>query len=421
MITKPEIEKSILSTLMFDNDVYFKHHFRADMFTGQNQTLFESIKKIIESGGSADLPTIFESKCGLTASFISTVSDSPYSANIEYGISELTKASDLRNIFKTLTSATDMCKGFENVSKIESIVNKGFLNIVNDPVDHRKQMQDAFDNIQDIISGKKSIGIQTGIQGIDDIIGGIGKQKLVIIAGRPGDGKTSLAMNFVRNFCYLGYPGAIFSLEMSTEELTNRFICDIMSVDGSLIFQGRAKYLQKQDKSELSKKVQRGFEIIYDWPIVIDDRPRQTIDEIASQSRKHKATKNIQWIVIDHSREINGWNTEGQEIKSEIVSKCKALAKELDLPVILLSQLNREIEKRNKAIPKNSDLKDTGALEEKADIILFPVAQRGEGFTRDEMYREATIYITKNRGGNTGHTGKLKWQGHYYRYSDIFS
>ena len=419
LISKQDIEKGVLSALILDNDEFFKHDFRIDFFTGLYQKLFETIKSIIESGGSADLPTIYAKRSqGITAEFINSVCDYPVSANLEYSIKELSKAKDLRNIHQALLSSLEMCQRFEDVSRIESLVNTSFLNMATSPIDHRKQMQESFESIRAIAENEAEIGISTGIEKLDKIIGGIGKQKLVIIAGRPGDGKSSLAMNLVRNFCYFGKSGVVFTLEMSTAEIVDRFVCDIMSIDGSLIFQGRSRYLQRDQKQQFLQSVEQAYGIIHDWPIIIDDRPRQTIDDIMSQSRKHKAQAGIEWIVIDHSREINGWNTEGQESKSEIVSKCKSLAKELDLPVLLLSQLNRKIEDRNKSKPKNSDLKDTGALEEKADLILFPYVEDREGYTRDDMYKKAMIYVTKNRGGNIGVVSGLKWQGHYFRFSD---
>jgi len=248
------------------------------------------------------------------------------------------------------------------------------------------------------------------------ILNGFMPGEFVIIAARPGVGKTSLALNLARNFAYCGHPGIIFSLEMTKKQLVRRMICDLGGVDGKYLFQNQ---LNNKTEKEVWKSIHEASALISDMPIIWDDSPRMSIDKIYSRAKKAKAISGIKWVIVDYLQLIHGWNVSGQESKAAITSEFKNMSKELDLPVFVLSQLNRNIEGRVNKAPQMSDLRDAGSIEQDCDIALFPdVPTKSIDGTVGDEFEPASLYLVKTRRGRTGVIKDLKWQGHYYRYSD---
>ena len=416
---KPEIENTVLSSFVFDNDDFYKTEFSECQFTEHRIVVFQAIKKILNSGSDVDLVSLTEKLTGqIKITDLITITDSPVSAvNLELHYQTLEKARLKREMYQAYTNGLEMIKSGRNPSEIDLHVKSKITDIeISEPVTAFDLSSETLDEIQEEAESGSSVGIRTGIRDIDTYMNGFYPQELIIVAGRPGDGKTSLVMNWVKNFAFWGEPGIVFSLEMSNRQLMRRMMCDIGSIDGKYLFQGRLKF----DKdSPMWKQLTNIASKISEMPIQFDDSANMTIDKIYSRAKKAKALKNIKYVVIDYLGLIAGWNVTGQESKSEITRMCKMMAKELDCVVIVLSQMNRNIEKREGRSPKMSDLRDAGSIEQDADVIIFPdVPDKNIKGTEGDGFDLADLYIAKTRRGRTGKIEGLKWQGHYFRYSD---
>jgi replicative DNA helicase len=258
-------------------------------------------------------------------------------------------------------------------------------------------------------------GVPTGFEKLDDITSGLQKSDLVIIAGRPSMGKTALAMNIAQYAALeAGIPVAIFSLEMSKEQLALRMLSSEARVD--------------------SQRIRRGFLGEADWPklitaagrlseaqIFIDDSPAISALEMKAKARRLKSEVNLGLIILDYLQLMRGGgykDSREQEI-SEISRSLKTLAKELNVPVIALSQLNRKLEDRTNKRPQMADLRDSGAIEQDADLIAF--IYRDEVYDKSEENPEkgmAEIIVGKQRNGPTGMV-KLAFQDKFARFENL--
>ncbi len=250
----------------------------------------------------------------------------------------------------------------------------------------------------------KITGVPCGFTDLDRMTAGFQPSDLIILAARPSMGKTALALNIAYNAARQKYPVAVFSLEMSKEQLVRRLLSAIGRVDASNL---RQAFLTDKDWAGLQEAAGE----LLECPIYIDDTPAATVLEVRAKCRRLKAKDNLGIVIIDYLQLMRGRhdaNSREQEI-SEISRSLKAMAKELNVPVIALSQLNREVEKRTNKRPELSDLRESGAIEQDADVIVF--------IYRDEVYNPnsdqkgiAEILVKKQRNGQTGDLKLFFWK-----------
>ena len=416
---KTEIENTVLSSFIFDNEEFFTTEFSELHFTKDRILVFSAIKEILNSGNEADLVSLCENLSGkVKITDLTNIIDSPVTAtNLKYHFKTLENARLRREMYQAYTSGLEMIKSGSEPLEIESKVNAKIVNTeTSEPVKAFDLAASTLDEIVDEAQNGKESGIKTGHRRLDLRMNGFCPQEMVVVAGRPGTGKTSIVCNWVRNFAYWMEPGIIFSMEMSNRQLMRRMMCDIGSIDGKYLFQGQLKFGKN---SQIWKTLTQISSKISEMPIQFDDTANLTVDKIYSRAKKAKALHKIKYVVIDHLGLIQGWNVKGQEPKAEITRMCKVIAKELDVVVIVLSQMNRNIEKREGREPKMSDLRDAGSIEQDADIIIFPdVPVKSVEGTRDDEYDLADLYVAKTRRGRVGVIPDMDWQGHYFRYSD---
>ncbi|MBT8763084.1 replicative DNA helicase [Desulfohalobiaceae bacterium Ax17] len=263
-----------------------------------------------------------------------------------------------------------------------------------------------------IMSNENTLGIPSGFVDLDTITGGFKPSDLIIIAGRPSMGKTAFALTCILNIALQSIPVAFASLEMSKEQLAMRAIATIARVDLYKMQQG---YLSQEEKERCAK----ASEIFNQMPIWIDDTPAQSIVHLRNKVRILQKKHDIQIVFIDYLQLIRvnqKMETREREV-SEISQQLKSLAKELNIPVVALAQLNRELEKRSNKRPILSDLRESGAIEQDADLILF--------LYRDEVYRKETedkgiaeVIVGKHRNGKLG-TAKLKYFAAYTAFANL--
>ncbi len=267
----------------------------------------------------------------------------------------------------------------------------GFIHI--DPI-----LVDAFEKLEKISSNKGSvIGVPSGLLDLDDITSGFQEGDLIIVAGRPGMGKTALALSILRNASLEGGVGVgMFSLEMANHQLAMRLLCAEARVDSHFVRTGN---LPKTHWKNLSIAVGS----LAEAPIYLDDTPALTVLELRAKARRLKAEHNIGMIVVDYLQLMTGpKGVESRQQEISVISRSlKALAKELSIPVVALSQLSRAVEQRADKQPQLSDLRESGAIEQDADVVIFlfrPWVYSQE----DEDEGKAKIIIAKQRNGPTG-------------------
>lgn len=287
----------------------------------------------------------------------------------------------------------------------------------------REIMKETFKNIEKLFERKELItGVPTGFTDLDHMTAGLQPSDLIIIAGRPSMGKTAFILNIVEHagvFSDPAVPVLVFSLEMSKEQLVQRMLCSVSRVDASRLRTGN---LVDSDWSKLTN----GASMLSEAPIYIDDTPGITVLELRAKARRLKAERNLGLVVVDYLQLMQGHNAENrqQEI-SEISRSLKALAKELNVPVIALSQLNRSLENRTDKRPIMADLRESGAIEQDADVIMF--IYREAVYCEDCRSRERTcekghekdaeIIVGKQRNGPIG-TVHLTFRGQYTRFEN---
>jgi len=276
-------------------------------------------------------------------------------------------------------------------------------------------MTDAFKIVEKLHQQKQAVtGVTTGFADLDHLTAGLQPSDLIIIAARPSMGKTAFVLNIAANASLRGGTGvAVFSLEMSKEQLALRMLCAEARVDLARV---RTGHLQPGELGELAQSAH----VLISTPIYIDDTPAITVLELRAKARRlwRDPNSKLGLIVVDYlqlMRSSEGKDSREQEI-SEISRSLKALAKELQVPVIALSQLNRQVESRSPAVPRLSDLRESGAIEQDADVIMF--------IYRDDVYNEdsdrkgsADIIVAKQRNGPIGRI-ELAFLRQYTRFEN---
>jgi len=240
------------------------------------------------------------------------------------------------------------------------------------------------------------IGVPTGFKDLDRLLSGLQNSELIILAARPSMGKTALALNMARSAASYGVPVGIFSLEMASPQIAMRLLCSEARVDAHLVRIG------KLPQDQMSK-LMNALGTLEKAPIYIDDSPAMNIMEIRSKARRLKIEYNIGLLVVDYLQPVHGvGRVESRQIEiAQISQSLKALAKELDIPVLALSQLSRAVEARGERKPMLSDLRESGAIEQDADVVMFIYRPSVYGPVEPGQENDAEIIVAKQRNGPT--------------------
>jgi replicative DNA helicase len=277
-------------------------------------------------------------------------------------------------------------------------------------------LAESFDRLDSLHKDKGKLrGLPTGFKGLDNLLAGLQKSDLLILAARPAMGKSTLALNIAQNIAIKqGVPVGVFSLEMSKEQLVDRLLAAEAGIDSWRLRTGN---LEDKDFEKLNK----AMGVLAEAPIYFDNSAMANVMEMRTKARRLQSEHDLGLVVIDYLQLMSGRNNGGenrvQEI-SEISRGLKGLARELDVPVIALSQLSREVEKRSPQIPQLSDLRESGSIEQDADVVMF--------IYRDDYYHPqdtekpnvADIIIAKHRNGPTGQV-ELFFKGDEMRFKNL--
>ena len=427
-----EAEQAIIGSMLTDRDAVISAVEvlkEDDFYREDNKSIYRAILNLYNKSEPIDIITVkselesmgkFDQIGGLE--YLAELPEKvPTTANAMKYIKIVEEKSTLRQLIKTANEIIEL--GYNPTEDVEDIMEgaeKKIFNVMQEknqkgyePI--KDVLVESFTKLEELYNRKQHItGVPSGFIELDYRTAGFHGSELILIAARPAMGKTAFALNIATNAAVrANVPVAVFSLEMSKEQLVNRILCSEAMVDSNKVRTGK---LEEDDWTKLAGAIGP----LSEAEVYIDDTPGINITEIRAKCRKLKIEKNIGMVVIDYLQLIQGSNKRSgsreQEI-SEISRSLKILAKELDVPVIALSQLSRAAEQRPDHRPMLSDLRESGAIEQDADIVMF--------LYRDDYYNEdsekkgiAEVIMAKHRGGSTG-TVELLWLGSYTKVVNI--
>ncbi len=402
-----------------------------DFYRPNNKAIFSSMQDLFEKNSPVDIVTLsdilkkkneFEIVGGLP--YLLQISESVNtSANIEVYAKIIEEKSILRKLIKMSGEVQNSAyQGQEEIDSIIDMAEKGIFDIVQNKksenfTEIKDIMDETIEKLEELYKNQGgTTGLRTGFKDFDRKTAGLQKADLILIAARPSMGKTAFALNVLQNIAVAEHKSvAVFSLEMSKDSLVNRMICSYSMVDSN-------KYRTGDLDSDDFEKIAESIYPLSTAKIFIDDTPGITINELRAKSRKLKMERGLDLIVIDYLQLMSGSKrTESrQQEVSDISRGLKAIARELEVPVVALSQLSRANEKRIDKRPMLSDLRDSGAIEQDADLVCF--IHREEYYNPEDIAEEdrgvSEIIIAKQRNGETG-TVKLRWFGQYTKFADL--
>ena len=428
-----EAEQSVVGAMLMDKDAILT---AAEIVSGQDfyQTaygvIFDSMVELFNEGKPVDLVTLQErlkekdvppeiSSLEFVRDLVSAV---PTSANVKYYAQIVADKSMLRKLIKLNDEISNTCyAGKESLEAILETTEKSMFQLLQqrntgEYVPIRQVVLNALDRIEKASKSKGTVtGIPTGFIDLDYKLSGLQPSDLILVAARPSMGKTAFVLNIAQYVAFKkDRATAIFSLEMSKEQLVNRLFSLESQVDAQALRTGNMK------DSDWEKLIE-GAGIIGKSKLIIDDTPGISVSELRSKCRKYKLEHGLDLIIIDYLQLMTGSvgkrsESRQQEI-SEISRSLKGLARELNVPVIALSQLSRAVESRPDKRPMLSDLRESGAIEQDADVVMF--IYRDEYYNKDSEYKkQAEIIIAKQRNGPVG-TVHLAWLGEYTKFANL--
>ncbi|KGF10964.1 DNA helicase [Tissierellia bacterium S5-A11] len=406
----------------------------ADFYREANAVVFEAINNLIFHNQNVDVLTVTEELRRMgqldNVGGVSYVTDLPNhlvsSLDVERHAQIVLEKARLRRLI--LAADTIAGEAYAGEGEVTDIVDAAERRILEVAKDERRQemtaigeiVQGQLDDIANKYTNKSGItGLPTGFSGFDNITSGLQPSDLILVAARPSMGKTALTLNIAQHVALKENKNvAFFSLEMSQEQLGLRMICSTALVDSQKLRTGR---ITSQDEWS---RIMQAATALYDAPLFIDDTPGITVAEMRSKARRLQAEKGLDLIIVDYLQLMQGSQgrrqaeNRQQEI-SEISRSLKSLARELKVPVIALSQLSRSVESRQVKRPMLSDLRESGSLEQDADIVAFLYR---EGYYQQEIEDSTKniteVIIAKHRNGATG-TIQLYFHGQWTRFVDM--
>ncbi len=426
-----EAERAVLGAVLLDNDSIYtimEILVSSDFHQPSHRLLFGTMLELSERGEPIDIVTLADrlrsggnlDKAG-GPDYLPTLADEvPTSAGVGNYAKIVKEKSVLRHLIEASTDIVQDC--FESAGDVDELIDEaerrifaiseqrirsGFLSM-------REIVKSSFKTIESLYEKKEHItGVPTGFADIDELTSGFQSSDLIIIAGRPSMGKTAFSLNIAQHAALKeNLTVAIFSLEMAKEQLVMRMLCSEARIDAHRL---RSGFLGTTDWPKLSTAAGR----LAEASIFIDDTPALSSMEMRAKSRRLKAEKGLDLIIVDYLQLMSGRSRSDnreQEI-SEISRSLKALAKELAVPVVALSQLNRGVESRQDKRPILADLRESGAIEQDADVIIF--IYRDEVYNKESMDKgTAEIIIGKQRNGPVG-IRKLTWLDKFTRFEAL--
>jgi replicative DNA helicase len=413
-----EAEQSVLGSLMLDKDAIIKIADLlkvGDFYKDDHNDIYEVMLELYEEREPIDVLSLsnkLEEKnkleqVGGSSYLASLVNTVPSATNVVHYAKVVQKKATLRRL---ITSASEIVEsGYREAEDIDKILDESEQKLFKVSQKYIKQdfmpiksiLESAFNRIDELHKdGHKFRGVPTGFPDLDNILAGLQKSDLVILASRPSVGKTTLALDIARSIGVKEkVPVGIFSLEMSSDQLIDRMIAAEAGVD---LWRLRTGRLKSEGEGNDFQKIGEAMGILSEAPIYIDDTASANVMEMRTMARRLQAEHHLGLIIIDYLQLMEGRGSENrvQEI-SEISRSLKNLAREINIPILALSQLSRAVESRSPQIPKLSDLRESGSIEQDADVVLFLYREdREKPDTPNKNIVE--VHVAKHRNGPIG-------------------
>jgi len=404
-----EAEKSVLAAILIDPDAIVKvtEHLEPESFyQPKYQVIFEAMRDLYEKREPIDVVTLTAqlkkkkelSKAGGATELAELSNILSTAANV-VNYAKIVKEKSVKRRLISLSSemselAFDESKNAKDILDLaeQKVLSVSQAHSAKDFIPLKDTLVESFDRIDELQkNGGELRGVPTGFQDLDRVLAGLQRSNLIILAARPGTGKTAFSLNIAQNSAVLSKKKiGIFSLEMSKEELVDRLLVSQADIDAWKLKTGR---LDQQDFLKLSD----AMGVLADAQIFIDDTPGMSIYEMRTKARKLMTEQHIDLMIVDYLQLAHGRTKDNrvQEV-AEISQGLKNIARELRIPVIALSQLSRAIESRGEKSPQLSDLRESGSIEQDADVVMFLYRKD------DDIREQVTLKIAKHRNGALG-------------------
>lgn len=425
-----EAERSVLGAILIDKDsinVVSEFLRPTDFYNETNALIFEAMLDLYDERKPIDLVTVTDflkkkkqfSKID-SSYFTELVESVPTAANVEHYGRIVKEASTKRALIHAGTNIAEA--GYDDKKEVKEILDTAESsifsisqgNITRGFIPIRDTLTQSFDRIDELHKGGEGLrGVKTGFTELDNVLSGFQKANLIILAARPGQGKTAITLNMAQYIATQDKrPVAIFSLEMSKEELVDRFLVSQADVDAWRLKTGK---LSEEDFTKLSDAMGQ----LAEAPIFIDDTPGLNLAEMRSKARRLHMEHGLGLIIVDYLQLVDpGRKVESRVQEVSIVSQgLKNLARELNVPVLSASQLSRAVEQRGERRPQLSDLRESGAIEQDADVVMF-LYRPDVDFDITNHNIPAKILIAKHRNGATGEIDLL-FRGDRIRFYNV--
>jgi len=427
-----DAEKSVLSamTLTLEGTALTLQLLKPDYFHRlEHQELFIALSDLFTKNILGDVVTIVDhlskkgrlSQAGGASLVSEIVGFAATPAHLEHHISIVREKALLRSLIQTSTSIITDCYsvGADLTILLDQVERKVFeitqVKIERDFVPIKDLIQHSIEKAEQLYSLKNAVtGVSSGFSKVDQMTSGLQPSDMIVLAARPSMGKTAMALNVVEHVALNEQKSVgIFSLEMSKEQVVFRLLCSHARISSQKI---RSGYLKKED----FPKLENAYSRLRTAPIYVDDTPGISVMELRAKARRLKARSNCQLLIIDYLQLMTSGTHSSREGRqqeiSEISRSVKGLARELNVPIIILSQLNRAVENRTDHRPQLSDLRESGAIEQDADVVFL--LTRKEYYNKDDEPGMADLILAKQRNGPTGEI-KLHWSKDYTRFENL--
>ena len=414
-----EAEQSVLGSLMIDKNAIIKIADLVnedDFYKNSHVKIYKTLLYLYENHEPIDLLSLsnrlketdeIETVGG--KSYLASLANAvPTAANIVHYAKIVAKKSVLRKLIDNASQI--ISSAYNETGEIDKILDEAEQKIFSVSQKHIRQdftpvkpiLEEAFDRIDELHKNKGKLrGVPTGFADLDNILAGLQKSNLIILGARPSVGKSSLCLDLVRHAATKEkIPVGIFSLEMSKEEVIDRLICAEANID---LWKLRTGRLSDSGENDDFSKIGHAMGVLSEAPIFVDDTANINVMEMRTMARRLQAEHGLKMLVIDYLQLMEGRGKTDNRVQevSEISRSLKGLARELDIPILALSQLSRGIESRTDQRPKLSDLRESGSIEQDADVVLF-IYREDKTKTDSENKNIAEIMIAKHRNGPIG-------------------
>ncbi|MFC1721362.1 replicative DNA helicase [Patescibacteria group bacterium] len=432
-----EAEESLLGSIMLDKDAIVKIAdviTPEDFYTPKDKLVYESMLELYEHRDPIDVLSLSnklkEKKqledVGGSTYLTKLVNTVPTATNVTHYAGIVRNKATLRRLISVASNISEL--GYQEEEKIEHVLDKAEQQLFGVSQKYLKDkfiplkdvLVEAFDRIDELHkSSGKMRGIPTGFADLDNILSGLQNSDLIILAARPSVGKTALALDIARHIAVKEkIPVGLFSLEMSKEQLVDRLLCAEAKVNSWKMRTGK---LGNSNEEDDFARIGQAMGILSDAPLFIDDSATSNVMEIRTKARRLQLEHDLGFLVIDYLQLMEGASSKGgdsrvQEV-SEISRALKGLARELNIPVLAISQLSRAVESRSPQIPRLSDLRESGSIEQDADVVLFIYREERENPDTDRK-SVSDILVSKHRNGPVGQI-ELHFQEQNISFSNL--